>query len=160
MASLSDMLSETAKSNLIASTIKIGSVYRMKLTPAEGVIPKDTEDTSRNKYFVVVGFDEQGSAIGFVLINTNINPHLTEEVKLLHYPILHKNYPFLENTNRFVDCNRIKRISKEKFNSLFGADSETGQINEEDLRYIFNTIKDSPTVTTKELIKYGIVPKG
>jgi len=160
MASLSDMLSETAKSKLIASTIKVGSVYRMKLTPAEGVIPKNIEDTGRNKYFVVVGFDQEGNAIGFVLINTNINPNLTEEVRLLHYPILHKNYPFLENTNRFVDCNKIKRITREKFNRLFSADSEAGKLNEEDLTYIFNTIKESPTVTTKELIKYRIVPKG
>jgi hypothetical protein len=159
MASLSDMLSETTKSKLFESTIKVGSVYRMKLTPAEGVIPKNIEDKSRNKYFVVVGFDEVGNAIGFVLINTDINPNLTEEVKLLHYPILHKNYPFLENTNRFVDCNKIKRITREKFNSLFSPDSETGQLNEEDLQYIFSTIKESPTVTTKELLKYGISPK-
>ena len=131
----------------------------MKLTPAEGVIPKKKEDKSRNKYFVIVGFDEVGSAIGFVLINTHINPNLTEEVKLLHYPILHKNYPFLENTNRYVDCNMIKRITREKFNSLFSSDSEAGQLNEEDLRYIFNTLKESPTVTTKELLKYGIIHK-
>ena len=160
MASLSDLLSETTKSKLIASTVKVGSVYRMKLTPAEGVIQKKSEDTSRNKYFVVVGFDEDGIAIGFVLINTDINPNLSEEVKLLHYPILHKNYPFLENTNRFVDCNNIKRITREKFNSLIRSDSEAGQLNEEDLQYIFSTLKESPTVTTKELLKYGIIPKG
>ena len=160
MASLSDLLSETTKSKLIASTVKVGSVYRMKLTPAEGVIPKKSEDTSRNKYFVVVGFDEDGIAIGFVLINTDINPNLSEEVKLLHYPILHKNYPFLENTNRFVDCNNIKRITREKFNSLIRSDSEAGQLNEEDLQYIFSTLKESPTVTTKELLKYGISTKG
>jgi|ERR1035437_5055533 Glu-tRNA(Gln) amidotransferase subunit E-like FAD-binding protein len=159
MASLSDMLSETTKSKLIASTIKVGSVYRMKLTPVEGVIPKNIDDTSRNKYFVVVGFDEVGNAIGFVLINTNINPNLTEVVKLLHYPILHKNYPFLENRNRYVDCNKIKRITREKFNSLFSADSQAGQLNEEDLHSIFSTIKESPTVTEKELLKYGIATK-
>lgn len=157
MASFSDLLSETTKGKLIASTIKVGSVYRMKLTPTEGVIPKRTEDTSRNKYFVVVGFDKEGNAIGFVLINTNINPDLTEEVKLLHYPILHRNYPFLANQNRFVDCNKIKRITIEKFNNLLGGDSEVGQITDEDLSYIFRTIKESPTVTTKELLKYGII---
>ena len=160
MASLSDMLSETDKSKLIASTIKVGSVYRMKLTAAEGVIPKKKEDTSRNKYFVVIGIDKEGNGIGFVLINTEINPNLTEEVKLLHYPILHKNYPFLENTNRFVDCNKIKRITREKFDSLFSVDSEAGQLNEEDLNFIFCTIKESPTITTKELLKYGIATKG
>jgi len=160
MASLSDLLSETNKSKLIASSVKVGSVFRMKLTPAEGVIPKKNKDTSRNKYFVVIGFDEEGIAIGFVLINTDININLTEEVKRLHYPILHKNYPFLENTNRFVDCNNIKRITREKFNSLIHADSEAGQLNEEDLQFIICTIKESPTVTTKELIKYGIIPKG
>jgi len=159
MASLSEMLNETEKSNLIASSIKIGSVYRMKLTPAEGVVPKNRNDTSRNKYFVVIGFDKEGNAIGFVLINTNIHPQLTEGVKRLHYPIFYKNYPFLGNTNRFVDCNKIKRITTEKFNQLFSPNSEVGHLNEEDLMYIINTLKESPTITTKELIKYGIIPK-
>jgi len=98
MASLSDMLSETSKSELIASTIKVGSVYRMKLSPEEGVVPKSSTDTSRNKFFVVVGFDKEGSAIGFVHINTDINPNLAEEVKRLHYPILHKDYPFFRKS--------------------------------------------------------------
>jgi len=84
---------------------------------------------------------------------------LTEEVKLLHYPILHKNYPFLEDTNRYVDCNKIKRITREKFNSLLSSDSEAGQLNEEDLHSVFSTIKESPTVTEKELLKYGIATK-
>lgn len=156
MDSLSDLLSESSKSELIASTIKVGSVYRMKLTPEEGVVPKNPADKSRNKYFVVVGFDLEGNAIGFVLINTDINPNLPEEIKLLHYPILHKNYQFLENQNRFVDCNNIKSITRNKFNNLFNADSEIGQISEADLEFIKATIKESPSVSNKTLKKFGI----
>jgi len=156
MASLSDLLSENQKDKLIISTLKVGSVYRLRLSRNEGVVPKNPGDTNRKKYFIVAGFDVSGNAIGFVLINTEINVNLSKELKRLHYPLAHTDYPFLENQNRFVDCSEIKRITPAKFNSLLGSQSPVGQINETDMRCIYRTILESPTTSLAEMKRYGI----
>lgn len=55
---------------LAESTIAKGSVYRLKLTEAEGVKPKNTGDDARNKFFIVMGTAEDGTIIGFVFISS------------------------------------------------------------------------------------------
>lgn len=137
-------------------TICRRDVYRMKLTPNEGVKPKEKEDEGRNKFFVVLGEDIDGNIIGFVLINSHINPYLTDEVKDLHYPISKNEYPFLDGVNRFVDCNKIKRITRKRFDELFKRDSKKGEINEYDFNLIVETLKSSPSVTPKELKRLGL----
>ena len=71
---------------LASRTVRPGEVYRMELTPNEGVIPKNDGDTSRNKYFVVMGVTEDGDLIGLVLINTEINPHVSQRLRDSHLP--------------------------------------------------------------------------
>ena len=48
MAKLAELLSGSSKQSLL-STIQRGDVIRMKLTPEEGVTPKNEGDDSRNK---------------------------------------------------------------------------------------------------------------
>lgn len=96
MDSIGDMLSKEHKEALINSVVKRGSVFRMKLTRDEGVIPKNEGDTDRNKYFIILGFDDSGSAIGFVLINTKIHRDLSMDLQRLQYPIYPQKYSFLK----------------------------------------------------------------
>ena len=42
---------------LKALALKTGSVFRMTLYPEDGITPKNTNDKSRDKYFVVIGID-------------------------------------------------------------------------------------------------------
>ena len=62
----------------------ISDIYRLCLTKEEGIIPKNKGDEGRKKFFVVVGKDQEGNAIGFVLINSEINKHLPESRRKLH----------------------------------------------------------------------------
>ena len=67
----------------------------MHLGDEENVKGKNSGDDGRNKYFIVIGHDSEGNAIGFVLIDTQINPHLPEKRKNMHYPLsLLKNITF------------------------------------------------------------------
>ncbi|MBS5625771.1 MAG: hypothetical protein KHW86_11225 [Porphyromonadaceae bacterium] len=154
---LGDLLSDEIKDKLISSVLDIGCVYRMKLTEEEGVTPKNEGDDSRKKYFIIVGFDNEGNAIGFLLINTNLRNEYTEEILALQYPLSHEKYDFLEGKSRYVDCSKIKSIKKEKFNSLFGGEKSHGVILEEDLELILDCVKNAPTITRKELKKYGLL---
>ena len=58
---------------------------------SKGVKGKNVGDVGRNKYFVVLGHDTEGNAIGFVLIDSHINPYLPNKRKDAHYKIFAKN---------------------------------------------------------------------
>ena len=91
MANLKDILSSTSIENLTASQAVEGSVFRMHLGANEGVKGKNPGDDGRNKYFVVLGHDSEGNAIGFVLVDTYINPNLPKKRQQAHYKILAKD---------------------------------------------------------------------
>lgn len=80
--------------NLLLDTVEEGEVYRLCLTKEEGIIPKNKGDEGRKKFFVVVGKDQEGNAIGFVLINSEINKHLPESRRKLHYLLKASEYEF------------------------------------------------------------------
>lgn len=156
MPSISELLSPSNLNNLISKEITKGCVFRMHLNTAEGVTGKNPGDDGRNKYFVVIGTTTEGNLVGFLLVNSNINPRLSDEIKDLHYPIYAKDHPFLERDS-FVDCSRIKEIKQEKFSAMFDKDFKKGHINENDLELIIGAVKSSELVTNKQLKKYGLL---
>ena len=118
MANLKDLLSSASMENLISSQAVEGSVFRMHLGVKEGVKGKNSGDDGRNKYFVVLGHDSEGNAIGFVLVDTNINPNLPIKRQLAHYKILAKDNAFLDGVDRYVDCSDFKVISKKRLQNF------------------------------------------
>ena len=102
-ASIADILSNKAKSQLVLPNINKGDIFKMRLTPKEGIIPKNKGDNDRDKYFIVVGKTANGALVGFVVINSNINTNISKELQDLHYPINVSDYPFLKK-NSFVCC--------------------------------------------------------
>ena len=110
MMELSDKLLQQFATN----GIQPGDVYRMELTPREGVKPKNIGDTSRNKYFIVMGVTPDGALIGFVLINSEINKNIPPRVRASHYKILASDYPFLQR-DRYVCCGELKEIETTVF---------------------------------------------
>lgn len=154
MATLGDIISNQSKQNLL-SNIQRGDVIRMKMTPKEGVKPKNDGKETRNKYFIVLGKTENGKLVGFVLINSNINKHLSSALRDLHYPLHFSKYAFLEK-NRFVDCAQLKEITLENFSDRYKCQS-FGKIDEEDLQHITQAVISSPIETPKHLKKFGLI---
>lgn len=156
MASLKDLLSATQKGDLVQSSIQIGDVYRMKLTTDEGISPKNEGDENRNKYFVVIGKDVDGNAIGFVVINSEINTKTPAKLRPYEYLISANQYDFLEGKDRYVHCSELKEIKKEKFANLFDITKNKGTIDDKDLKNIINLLRRSPKVTPKQLKRFDI----
>lgn len=158
MVNIGDLLNNGSQlSDLLLGTVDEGDVFRFRLTPKEGVVPKNEGDIERNKYFIVVGKDKEGNAFGFVLINTNVNPHLPECRRKLHYLLKASDYEFLNGQDRYVDCSDFKKISKERFSKVFSGDKMKGNINEEDLVAIKNAICSYENVSMKLLKRFGLV---
>ena len=65
MMKIADALNEDELFRLAYHTVKVGDVYAITMTAANGIKPKPG-DTSRDKYFVVLGFDADGIAYGGV----------------------------------------------------------------------------------------------
>lgn len=150
MMKISDALNDEELLKLAKRTVEIGDVYRMKMTEANGIRPKDGAD-SRNKYFVVLGFDNNGIAYGGVIINSNINQNLPAHLRMYHMPLPKAKYRFLDH-NSFVDCVSLKRAFPEKFSQW----QYLGKIDKYDVELIIGTIKESPRENAAHLALYGL----
>lgn len=67
-------------------TVKVGDVYEMTTTEANGIKLK-TGDSSIDNYFIILGFDSNGIAFGGVIINSQINENFPAHLKMYHIPI-------------------------------------------------------------------------
>lgn len=156
-AKLPDFLSDQCLENLIIKNVTEGEIFRMRLSEDEGVKDKNRGDNGRNKYFVILGHDSEGNAIGFVLIDSQINPYLPKKRKDLHYPIKASKYSFLDGKNRFIDCSDFKIISKAKFSKLFGAEKSKGKLDEDDLAFVKEATAHYEDASPKQLKRFGLI---
>ena len=131
---ISDALNENELSKLASQTIKIGDVYKITMTEANGIKPKGG-DSSRDKYFIVLGFDSNGVIYGGVIINSKINRNLPPHLKMYHMPIKQSKYPFLRYDS-FVDCLQLKIAYPKKFNEW----NYLGELDEYDINLILSLI--------------------
>lgn len=150
MTKLFDLLDDNSLKDIAQNTIKIGDVFRIKMNRKNGIIPKQGDD-SRNKFFIVLGFDSEGNIYGGVIINSSINQRVPQAVKDWQMPIRCSKYTFLEYDS-FVDCSKLKCASIEKFNTW----KYLGSIELEDVELIIGAIKESPNETPEHLAMFGL----
>lgn len=150
MTKLFDLLNNDSIKSITQKSIEIGNVYRIQMDKSNGITPKPG-DMSRNKFFVVLGFDKEGNIYGGVIINSNINQRIPDSVKDWQMPIKQSKYKFLDYDS-FVDCSKLKCTSIDKF----GKWQFIGIILQEDIELIIGTIKESPNETPEHLALFGL----
>lgn len=133
--------------------IRVGSVFRMTFYPKDGIKPKGEGATSRTKYFVIVGIDNNGDYIGASLINTNVNINFAKMIAPYQLCIYPDRYKFLDGKFRYVDGYTIRRIEKSRIQH----DAEyIGIIEESDIKEIHKLLKESPAMDARTLAQFGI----
>lgn len=151
MTNFGDLLGDLAD-ELTQNSINIGDVHLLNLDQNNGITPK-SGDTTRNKYFIVLGFDNEGNVIGGLVINSKINYKLPPSVTDYQLPVSVEQFPFLEH-NSFINCSKIIVAKRSKFNKT----TYRGEISDtEMMELIINTVKESPTVNKMQLKEFGIV---
>lgn len=151
MTILSDIL-EDVGDKLAQDNIKVGNVYLINLDQQNGITPKNG-DLTRDKFFIVLGFDNEGNVIGGLVINSKINYNLPSSVTDYQLPIKVEQCPFLKY-NSFVNCSKIIVANKAKFTK----NTFRGEISDpEFIDLLINTVKESPTVNTKLLKRFGFI---
>ena len=138
--------------NLAQDNLKVGNVYLISLDQQSGITPKNG-DLTRDKFFIVLGFDNEGNVIGGLVINSKINYNLPSSVTDYQLPIKVEQCPFLKY-NSFVNCSKIIVANKAKFTK----NTYRGEISDpEFIDLLINTVKESPTVNTKLLKRFGLI---
>lgn len=151
MTNFGDLLGDSAD-KLTQNSINIGDVHLLNLDQNNGITPK-SGDTTRNKFFIVLGFDNEGNVIGGLVINSKINYKLPPSVTDYQLPVSVEQFPFLEH-NSFINCSKIIVAKRSKFNKT----TYRGEISDtEMMELIINTVKESPTVNKMQLKEFGIV---
>ncbi|WP_294590335.1 hypothetical protein [uncultured Phocaeicola sp.] len=150
MTMLFEMLNNDSIKAIAKNTVKVGDVYRIKMDERNGIKPK-AGDKSRNKYFIVLGFDSEGNAYGGVIINSEINPNIPQSMKNCHLHIECSKYSFLDHDS-YVDCSKLKIANIEKF----GKWQYLGFFSLEDVQLITTTIQGSPNETKEHLAMFGL----
>lgn len=150
MTNFGDLLGDLAD-ELTQNSINIGDVHLLNLDQNNGITPK-SGDTTRNKFFIVLGFDNEGNVIGGLVINSKINYKLPPSVTDYQLPVSVEQFPFLEH-NSFINCSKIIVAKRSKFNKT----TYRGEISDtEMMELIINTVKESPTVNKMQLKEFGI----
>lgn len=151
MTNFGDLLGDLAD-ELTQNSINIGDVHLLNLEQNNGITPK-SGDTTRNKFFIVLGFDNEGNVIGGLVINSKINYKLPSSVTDYQLPVSVEQFPFLKH-NSFINCSKIIVAKRSKFNKT----TYRGEISDtEMMELIINTVKESPTVNKMQLKEFGIV---
>lgn len=151
MTKLGELLG-TMADKLAQDSLNIGEVHFLNLDSNNGITPK-AGDTSRNKFFIILGFDNEGNVIGGLVINSNINYNLPTSVTDYQLPVTVEQFSFLEH-NSFINCSKIIVAKRSKFNK----NTYRGVISDaEMMELIINTVKESPTISKKQLREFGII---
>ena len=150
MTKLADFLNDDSTCVIARAHIKIGDVYLIPMDRCNDITPK-FGDTYRQKYFIILGFDDKGCAYGGVIINSGINQHVFKSIQYCHMPIKKSKYDFLEHDS-YVDCSRLKYVQIQKFRTW----KFKGVIEREDIELIIGAIKESPNEKRENLSRFGI----
>lgn len=151
MTKIGDLLGNVAD-KLTQDNLKIGDVHMLVLDKSNGITPKDGNKT-RNKFFVVLGFDKEGNVIGGLVINSNINYRLPSTITDYQLPVTVEQCPFLKH-NSYVNCSRLITAERNKFDrSTYRGEIKDGDLMEQ----IVGTVKESPTANKKMLKDFGII---
>lgn len=114
---IGDFMDEEAKKRLGVETtereIKVKDVYLIKANEENDITPKGGL-AFRNKFFVVMGINDEGDLFGCVVFDSEINrDFVRREEEEFFVDIPKERYNFLSKDSK-VDCRKLKPADKEK----------------------------------------------
>lgn len=132
---------------LFKTTVQIGDVYYVELSKEEGIHPKDGYST-RNKYYVVLGIDDD-CIYGGIVFNSEINRNLTHQIEEYQIIISADKYPFIKHKS-YLDCTKIFPAPPERL--MYS--EKVGSIDTIDLCYAKEKINRAPSISAAIRKKY------
>lgn len=151
MTTIRDLIGDQAD-DLARFSLSVGDIHRLPLGVKEEITPKDGKD-SRDKFFIVLGFDNCGNAIGGVVVNSNINPNLPTTITDYLMPVSTTQLPFLHH-NSYINCSHLVVVNINKFNkNTFRWHLDNGEL----LQMIIGTLYECPIVNKQQLKEFSVI---
>ncbi len=148
---LSDFLPNDLKKDFASRNLEIGTVLRLAV--------KDT-NPPKIKRFIVVGKTIDGLSLASVYINSNINPKVNWnfELQKLNVPLKSIGNDFLDK-NSFVDCSKLVIRNSDEISEIIKNNPKAvkGELKENDLQLILETLRNSETIKGKHKKKFGLL---
>lgn len=142
---------QTLIDEVVGDNVQLGDVYKIEMSIEDGMKLKNGYDT-RDKYFVVLGFDQQGCVYGGIVFNSKINQNLPPIVKDYHMSISAKSYPFL-SYDSFLNCSQLLQTTSTRL--MQG--TKVGTISTDDFELIRCTVCSYPNAVPRELKRFGLI---
>lgn len=153
LAKLKASMVEKERVNI--SSVEIGDIIYVPLDEEDGLILKDWYE-DRNKYIVIVGFTPEGTAIGALLVNSNIDlSKRSEELMDCQYPLLVRNYRHILDYDSWLDCSDIFEIPKQKITEKGGI--LKGKLTKEDCERVMVFLRETDVFDNVTKRRYGII---
>lgn len=150
MTRIADLIGDQAD-ELARFSLSVGDIHLLPLGKEEHITAKDGMD-HRNKFLVILGFDESGNAIGGVVVNSKVNPNLPSTVTDYLMPVTPAQLPFLSH-NSFINCSHLIVVKKEKFNrGTFRYHVEDSDL----MNMIVGALSECPLVSKQMLKEFSI----
>lgn len=127
------------------------SIFKMALFPKEGVMPKHEGETSRNKYFVIIGVEDNKILAGSVLINSMINEKMFFRIAEFQHRITPSSYSFLTKEESYINCYNIIEISIDR---IINDAEYIGELLDDDFSCIKDLLHKSPAIKPAMLKEY------
>jgi hypothetical protein len=132
---------------------KIGQIYHTRLFLKDGVTPKPGQKYC-DKFVIIVGHDNHNHAVGVIVVNSKINNiNYSNGLFILHYPLDATKYPEFLNHNSHANCSLLIPLEVERINPK----DYRAKLNEEDIHYILETLRDAESIETKKKKRFGIL---
>ena len=131
--------------------MNVGDVYEVRLGRANGITPQGDYET-RRKFFIVLGFDDEGNVYGGVVVNSRLNSRLPLQIRDYHLPIACSKYTFLRYDS-FVNCPVLMVTTPQTLLQGY----KIGVIQQEDIELIIGAIRESPNETKARLRQFGLL---
>jgi hypothetical protein len=131
-----------------------GKVLKMALTEEDGIVLKNNA-TERNKYFAVIGQNQDKGLVGSLLVNSDVNTNIINTKELLdcQFPLQKDEYAFLDYDS-YLDCSELFEIDKIK---ILKKGTEEGELTEKDKALIMEHLRSSEFISTKLKKRYKII---
>lgn len=134
-------------------TIRRGCVFRMTFYPSDGVTPKNPGDTSRDKYFTILGISDNKILVGSFLINTEINQNLYRLISPYQLCLKASDYDFLGGKDRYLDCFQMRKL---EYPRVLEEAEYVGELLQIDIEWAEHLANESRLNSDDDLKEFGI----
>lgn len=144
--SLATLYTKVKSSNKVRKKddFNVGDIIFQRMDTNDGLTLNDGYNT-RNKYFVIVGKNTKGDAIGVCLINSNLEYHIDNPImQKYQYTLYQKDYPSILTKDSRLDCAVLFPMRTRK--SIAVKAEKVGHLTESDKNAIMPLLASCPFI--------------